>query len=426
MPIDLLVHQIINTKQICFVSTDLKIVSILIVTWKNGKKIKTIDNGEVLQPVVQIKSTDTKQLSKNQKEFNRLSEQIEILQKTIEEKSADIDMIVALWNKQIIPIKKQEVEQRVLLVRAISEKAKRQKLGKRPKELVAKVIVNMLDDVLAYSNNEVTEDIRSLYDEWSEMTYDEVQEETTNTAKEFAKQMLKAQLGIEFEDGDFDLSPEEIFEKYQATINSRIEAEKQEEAEYEQARQRKKTKKQLELEEKKRLNEAAEQEIKNKSLRSIYISLAKVLHPDAAGDDLSTAEREELMKQVTVAYEEKDLSTLLRLEMEWIHKQASHLERLSEEKLAVYISVLREQKQELEREYSNLLYNPSLNHLREYTRVKAATAKKKIKQTTEALAQEIEEDKMMIQTIEVMSKAQFMQYIKQQQPDDYMPGFFEW
>lgn len=40
-----------------------------------------------------------------------------------------------------------------------------------------------------------------------------------------------------------------------------------------------------------------------KNIRSIYIALAKVLHPDTEADETLKAEKEEIMKKVTSSYE---------------------------------------------------------------------------------------------------------------------------
>jgi hypothetical protein len=95
-----------------------------------------------------------------------------------------------------------------------------------------------------------------------------------------------------------------------------------------------------------------------KSIRGIYISLIKVLHPDAELDISRKQEKENIIKKVTVAYENKDLPTLLKLELEWVHKTTEHLDEISEDKLKLYISVLRNRAEELEFETIQLYTHP--------------------------------------------------------------------
>ena len=114
--------------------------------------------------------------------------------------------------------------------------------------------------------------------------------------------------------------------------------------------QKRKTKKQLEKE----ALEQATLELEKKSVRSVFIGLAKVLHPDLEGDPDRRAEKKDMMQKLTTAYEKNDLHTLLTMEMEWVNQQASQLGSLSEEKLAVYIVVLKGQINELKNERSSL------------------------------------------------------------------------
>jgi hypothetical protein len=63
------------------------------------------------------------------------------------------------------------------------------------------------------------------------------------------------------------------------------------------------------------------------------------------------------MQELTAAYRNNDLHTLLRLELEWIQREEGDVERLTEEKLSVYNQVLAEQVSGLERELAELPYH---------------------------------------------------------------------
>ena len=107
-------------------------------------------------------------------------------------------------------------------------------------------------------------------------------------------------------------------------------------------------------------------EIKLKNIRSIYISLAKLLHPDTEIDPDIRKEKEEIMKKVTVAYDQKDMSTLLKLEMEWVYKETSHLEKLGDDKLQIYNEALKQQLRDLEMEKKNLRHHPKFAMVSEF------------------------------------------------------------
>jgi hypothetical protein len=117
---------------------------------------------------------------------------------------------------------------------------------------------------------------------------------------------------------------------------------------------RKKTAKQIAKEERDKKAE----EYTKRSLRSLYLSLVKLLHPDIERDAAAREVKEGTMKEVTAAYEAGDLHTLLRIEMEWIAKMTVGDEPLPEEKLQAYISALSAQVRELQEELEALDYSP--------------------------------------------------------------------
>ena len=66
------------------------------------------------------------------------------------------------------------------------------------------------------------------------------------------------------------------------------------------------------------------------------------------------------------AYEARDLHTLLLLELKWIHQEQNHLETVADEKLALYLQILREQARDLELEKNQLIKHPRYFVLLDY------------------------------------------------------------
>ncbi|MBI4472898.1 MAG: hypothetical protein HY646_09535 [Acidobacteria bacterium] len=100
------------------------------------------------------------------------------------------------------------------------------------------------------------------------------------------------------------------------------------------------------------------EELRKRSIAAVYKQLAKVLHPDL---EPNAAQRERtlvLMQDLTAAYRNNDLHSLLRLEQDWIRREEGNLERLTQEKLSIYNQVLREQALDLEHELESLPYLP--------------------------------------------------------------------
>ncbi|HTG73590.1 MAG TPA: hypothetical protein VMB70_07465, partial [Terriglobia bacterium] len=102
----------------------------------------------------------------------------------------------------------------------------------------------------------------------------------------------------------------------------------------------------------------AAEEFRKRSIATIYKQLARVLHPDLERDRDRQKQKIELMQELTVAFRENDLHTLLRLEMQWIEKEGGDVERLTEEKLDVYNEFLTRQVEGLEQRLRDLIFRP--------------------------------------------------------------------
>lgn len=97
---------------------------------------------------------------------------------------------------------------------------------------------------------------------------------------------------------------------------------------------------------------------RKRTLSVIYKQLAKVLHPDLETDPVKREQKHHLMQELTTAYKQGDLHTLLRLELSWIHREEDNLERLTAEKLKVYIELLHKQVADLRQEVAAIPYLP--------------------------------------------------------------------
>jgi len=125
---------------------------------------------------------------------------------------------------------------------------------------------------------------------------------------------------------------------------------------------RKKTKKQLARE----AREKTLAEARARSLSTIYKQLARAFHPDLEQDPALKTQKEALMQQLTAAYRANDMHTLLRLELEWLQHDARDATRHTDEKLAIYNEVLREQAAALQDERDMLSHDPRYDTLRPY------------------------------------------------------------
>jgi hypothetical protein len=91
-----------------------------------------------------------------------------------------------------------------------------------------------------------------------------------------------------------------------------------------------------------------------RSVKTVYTGLMKVFHPDLETDPERKAEKEEISKQITVAYGNQDFIGLLKLESEFLTSQKQRLGQLNDPQLRQYIEVLKEQKTELRKQFDQL------------------------------------------------------------------------
>jgi hypothetical protein len=104
-------------------------------------------------------------------------------------------------------------------------------------------------------------------------------------------------------------------------------------------------------------------EARKTAIGTIYRRLAKVLHPDLEQDADVRLRKGALMQEVTAAYADHDLHTLLRLELEWIHHEEADVARLTDERLGAYNQRLREQAANLKVALAVLPFDPRYQSL---------------------------------------------------------------
>jgi hypothetical protein len=95
-----------------------------------------------------------------------------------------------------------------------------------------------------------------------------------------------------------------------------------------------------------------------KTLREVYTDLVKKLHPDREKDEKLRIEKTEQMKQITEAYEKKDLATLLIMQIKWLQHTDKDPKQQSDEVLARYNRLLKMNIKKLEDEYLELIHRP--------------------------------------------------------------------
>lgn len=299
-------------------------------------------------------------MSKAQQKFNRLVGRIEELRRNLDQEKAAWEERLQFCRTVLDPLRSQVAERRKVVVRLLTPYLDPKRLPKNSaRKYLEALLADQLNDIIEVVGNLLDEDLRSLFQRINGVSVDQARDEAFDMMREDLEDMFDA-AGVEVDLSGLkaDMSAEE-----QAAQMAKLDAEIRAQGEKTPPRRaRKPGKKQLEREARQR----AAEELRERNITNLYRQLAKLLHPDLEQDPVRRAEKEAAMKQLTEAHRNGDLHTLLRLELEWLARHQADVERLSDEKLAVYNDVLREQVRELETEIETVGEHPRFDPLRPY------------------------------------------------------------
>ena len=335
----------------------------------------------------------TKQkLNPKQRTFNRLIKKLEKLRVEKDKTTAELNEKLNYYGKHISPL-----ELNIAALHKESAKIfhkfyrEKKSFSESDNDILIGMMATQLNEFSKFGSEEPDDELKEIFELIEGESFDEAAESDFQAMKEDMSETFK-EMGFDIDLDDFnsDLSEEEMMRKMFEMLGD---AKDQAEAKAAAEPKRKKTKKQIEKEEREKQIEEA----KNKSIAGVYKSLAKVFHPDLERDAERRLEKEALMKQLTAAYKNNDLHTLLRLELEWLHKEESDLDKLSDEKLEIYNRALKEQTEELEAEIYITVQHPRYFPLQKYARffgiegVNLKQEKKNLEAKIKWMAADIEE-----------------------------------
>ncbi len=372
-----------------------------------NSSLDTVVNPVKVNHQLKIAKKQKEVLSKNQQTFNKLIKKIEMFEVKIEQTKKLAIELTAAYSKDILPTEKKLGTAYFELALLLDRYVQSLKMTKKQDIDFQEVMVGICDNALSYI--EPNEQQELLYDKYSKVSYkDNLENEKLDMFEQF-REYMEDEMGVDVGDIDFDMTNEDEARKYAEKLKEQFEKKKIEEAEKEQ--NKKKSKKQLEEEQ----NQKLEEELSKKSLRSIYISLAKMLHPDTETDELLIIEKTELMKKVTVAYDQKDLATLLKLEMEWVHRTSENLQKLTDDTLKLYNKVLSEQVDELQQEIFHIKMNPAYVNIFQWLDYSPKYAHASLKEQKEELLHELKNIKKKEKEFQKqpIQKSVLIKYVKE-------------
>lgn len=270
-------------------------------------------------------------MSRLQRTFNGLVREVASLEQRLTTRRDDLELLLARYQARVAGPDRALAEAQFALARALADAHARLTLrGNQKKDLAATLCSLCEDAFLTMAPDAQTE---ALYDEWAGRSYREVFERTA---------------GVHAEDPDCRFEAEDA-----ATADDDPESSRDDETfagldqddEWDGARRGRPRTADFMARQARRAEQA---ELTRRSVREVYLALARVLHPDAVADPAERDGREQAMKQATGAYRQNDLLGLLRLELQWINLENGKGHGRGDDTLRAYIRALRDQVTRLE------------------------------------------------------------------------------
>ena len=304
-----------------------------------------------------ISKQANKKLTKNQDAFNKLTKRIEKLQKDIVKKQLQLDLALKIFGTDIHTTKQLVTQYRRELIILLWASFLTKKLTKNDQQNLKQIIREHLQIYLVELAEVPDKEIKKIFNILENANYDERLRNEKETVRQRMLQDLE-DMNADLSDIDVD-DLDALRNKFYEARHKIFNEEQPKNNNSKENKSKNKSAKQLEAE---RIQQETDF-IQQKNIGTIYKQLAKLFHPDLEQDIEKKADKEILMQQLTAAYEAKNLHALLTLELKWIHKENEHLETLTDEKLAVYLKILKEQAQQLEDEKREIIYQPNYSVL---------------------------------------------------------------
>ena len=296
--------------------------------------------------------TADRPLTKSQQNFRNLLARLESLRDSVENEEETLDAALGFYAAEIVPRIARQTALQKDLVRRLAPYLNNTSFPRKQERLEVKELIQEFLNEIANAEKGLTEiDLRAIYDTVHRVGYAEHERKTLASVKE-ALAKLYAEAGIEADFSELESATSEAdFMARAEELSARVRRLK--EAEMEEAQCRDAGHHSPEED-----NIRAMEEARKRSIAAMYKRLARVLHPDLERDSERQKQKVELMQELTVAFRNNDLHTLLRLEMQWIENEGGDIEHLTAEKLGVYNEVLTAQVEGLEKRLRALVLHP--------------------------------------------------------------------
>jgi hypothetical protein len=308
-----------------------------------------------------IQSQPAQKLSSQQQAFNRNIKKVESLQRDIDRYTELLDGKLTDYAKELVPLleKKKEASKKMLTL-LFGFLSRPKFLRPHEKSTLKGLMRRLMTDYLNHNSQGPDADMKKIFHVVFGSSFEDAQKEAFEDVKMDMRSAFD-QMGVDIDDIDMEgfhhnMTEDEMIKRLNELRAKMHDEEEKKEPSYRSADKPKKETKQ-------QLKQRLAKEVQEKSISSIYKTLVKALHPDLERDENKKKEKEEIMKKVTSAYQNKDLHTLLKLELEILLNEENDAAKLSNEKIKAYNELLREQIEDLKYQLDMVPNHPKYSPL---------------------------------------------------------------
>jgi len=276
-------------------------------------------------------------MSPAQKRFNQLLSQTETLAKKIEDTRQLADAHRRVAERTLAPLEKARTELMRQMAVWLDGRLQRKGLSAKQKNIAREILCHLAAQ-LASGGDEA---MHALYAAHNKMSLAEQEKADAAELKMFMEDVLGEKMGDD--DTSFE-SLDDLLHASMARMQEKAAAD--ETARANRKSKRKKSAAQLKAE----ANASAKTEDATSALRSIYRQLVSALHPDRETDPHEQLRKTALMKEANTAYEQRDLLTLLQLQLRAELLDTSQMANMAKEKLAALTALLKDRVKVLNEE----------------------------------------------------------------------------
>lgn len=290
----------------------------------------------------------TQALSPEQKRFNKLTQQIDQARDKLAAWHSNLPAFFSAMREQSLPLVESLEQLHTSWIFEVEKLLGQKGWTKRERaamqELLCESAWHLLDGM-----DEPNPAIQAIFDKYADAPFADLQ------AQEHLDfiDMVERMSGVDLGDDAHELSEEELFARARqgmAELEDALPPQSVHEA-HEAA-----TPAQAAKLTKAQAKKQAEAELTAQSLRDIYRKLASALHPDREPDPEKRATRTALMQKANQAYDQKDLLTLLSLQLETAQMNNSDVAATAPARLKLYNKALAEQLADIQGQIKQIEY----------------------------------------------------------------------